>query len=272
VNELHWDPGPEQLIEVAQVDYLHPRCTLAVWNTKEPSVAVYPGSTVPAQKHIDAAVPKQGRGTNLLAEGLLRFMKGDHPRIGGKNQHAAFLQDEPFPHRRTKDDNVFENEDEVSVDRIGDNFHCGYCESSSKVFITSSQGCQVVCGFPHRPNHPDKTKDVGAWPRFRDLAYKSKQKTFHYMLVPGSAAAAAALSAPGTLPATLRFGSSGDLVEGLQGQLKKKGLLKTDPDGDFGALTLLALVELQRQLGISPDGICGLNTAEALGLKNWPRH
>jgi len=270
VNEADWEPGAEKLIEVSAVDYRHPRCTFAVWNTDSATIAHYSGSTVPAQVNISAAVPHEGRGVNMLDFGFLAHGKGPHPLDDGAvNQHAAFRQAKPFPYRRTADDDLFETEDRVEVGWPGDNIHCGYCESSAKPF-TSSHGCQVVCGFPLRPNKPG-SKDIGAWPRFRDLAYASGQKSFRYMLLPGSAASAAALSEAGTLPATLRYGSTGELVKALQKQLKAKGLLASRADGDFGGDTLLGLIELQRQLGVSPDGICGPHTAEALGIADWPK-
>jgi peptidoglycan hydrolase-like protein with peptidoglycan-binding domain len=61
-------------------------------------------------------------------------------------------------------------------------------------------------------------------------------------------------------------------VRAVHGALAKQGLLaKKDATGTYGRLTLLAVMEAQRRAGLAVDGACGLNTADALGLADWPR-
>ena len=56
INEKDWEPGAEKLLAVATVDYLHPRCSLGIWDPGDKTLSLMPGSTVPAQKHITASV------------------------------------------------------------------------------------------------------------------------------------------------------------------------------------------------------------------------
>lgn len=270
VNDKDWELGADKLLDTASVDYLHPRCTLGVWKIDTGELMVCPGSTVPAQKFIAASAAQGGAGTNLLMEGLLTFTRGPHQSGNPNNTHEAFKEATNFPLRRTANDAVYDSDDALKVEWPGDDIHCGYCEGPSRIF-DSSQGCQVVCGFPLRAATPG-SKDLGAWPRFRDTAFASGQARFTYLLLDGADAAAAALSPKDSLPAILRFGSSGALVTSLQGQLKAKGLLAGTADGAFGGGTLLALEKLQRQSGVSADGVCGIHTAQALGIDGaWPK-
>ena len=83
-------------------------------------------------------------------ESYITYVPGMHP--GNKPpdfQYKAFIQSGDFPHRRTKDDLDFDQDDDVFVAFPGDNLHAAFSESSGKPFF-SSFGCQVVCGFPKR--------------------------------------------------------------------------------------------------------------------------
>lgn len=61
----------------------------------------------------------------------------------------------------------------------------------------------------------------------------------------------------------MRRGSKGPEVVALQKALSREGFLLR-PDGDFGPATEAAVLKVQRQWGLTPDGIAGPRTLEAL--------
>lgn len=67
--------------------------------------------------------------------------------------------------------------------------------------------------------------------------------------------------------ATLKKGSSGDLVKQVQQKLKNWGYLTGKVDGIFGNATKTAVQKFQRKNGLTADGIVGKKTFDALGIK-----
>lgn len=66
---------------------------------------------------------------------------------------------------------------------------------------------------------------------------------------------------------TLSKGCSGADVSVMQGALAKKGYLReSEIDGDFGRITLGAVLAFQFENGLEVDGICGRKTKNALGM------
>lgn len=66
---------------------------------------------------------------------------------------------------------------------------------------------------------------------------------------------------------TLKKGLRGDDVKTLQSKLVEKGYLRANEvDGDFGKVTLGALLAFQLENGLSVDGLCGPATRAKLGI------
>ena len=66
-------------------------------------------------------------------------------------------------------------------------------------------------------------------------------------------------------PMGIRKGDKGDAVKKMQTALANKGYLrKTEIDGDFGRITLGAVLAFQFENGLEVDGICGSKTQAKL--------
>lgn len=70
--------------------------------------------------------------------------------------------------------------------------------------------------------------------------------------------------APGN--GTLTAGDSGQDVQNVQSRLKQWGYYSGDVDGVYGQGTVDAVVLFQQRNGITPDGVVGTDTANALGI------
>jgi peptidoglycan hydrolase-like protein with peptidoglycan-binding domain len=68
------------------------------------------------------------------------------------------------------------------------------------------------------------------------------------------------------VPPTLKQGSKGDAVKGLQNALKARGYEFGAVDGVFGSATTEAVKQFQREFGLEEDGIAGPDTWQALNV------
>jgi hypothetical protein len=79
----------------------------------------------------------------------------------------------------------------------------------------------------------------------------------------------ASTPAPRTWP-LLQPGDTGEAVQQLQAELQRIGVLPSPMDGQYGPVTEAAVREFQRTQGLTPDGIVGTETWQALALAQGP--
>lgn len=72
------------------------------------------------------------------------------------------------------------------------------------------------------------------------------------------------------LPALSRRGSRGEEVKQIQTVLKDRELYEGNIDGIYGSQTEKAVIQFQKQIGLTPDGIVGPKTLSAMGLGEVP--
>lgn len=72
------------------------------------------------------------------------------------------------------------------------------------------------------------------------------------------------------LPALSRRGSRGEEVKQIQTVLKDRELYEENIDGIYGSQTEKAVIQFQKQMGLTPDGIVGPKTLSAMGLGEVP--
>ena len=72
------------------------------------------------------------------------------------------------------------------------------------------------------------------------------------------------------LPALSRRGSRGEEVKQVQTVLKDRELYEGNIDGIYGSQTEKAVIQFQKQMGLTPDGIVGPKTLSAMGLGDVP--
>lgn len=269
VDEDNYGFEDKHGVILAEIDYVHPRCTLGQWLPGEGKIALFPGSTVPHIRYVKISKERNGLGANQLMTGYYKdYRKGIHC-TGSSTAHEAFRQTEGHPIRRTADDLDFENDDRVEFDNPYDNIHAAWSMGVNHDSYASA-GCQVIVGFPRcekRGNRPDE----GPWKVFKDNAYNLQQKSFPYVLLNGRDAQKVALRGSQKMSARLRFGSKGDLVAELQTVLQAAGYYEGNVDGDFGKRTIRAVLKYQTAT-FGPgadDGIVGPITASALEM-SWP--
>jgi peptidoglycan hydrolase-like protein with peptidoglycan-binding domain len=254
-------------LQVAEVNYVNPRCTIGQWLPAKKRLAVYPGSTCPNRDCVRGARGRGGEGANQLLTGYYTFVKGMH-KVGKPSGHQAFRQEELRVVLRNVDDMDFDFEDRPDPGNQADNLHCGFCASLNRGY--SSAGCQVVAGFPN--TNDGRTRESGPWAYFRQTAYALNQASFRYLLVRGAEAEAMSQDLKLKRPALIRFGSKGEEVRSAQKKMRELGLINFVPDADCGPLMQMGIIkfQIQRMGAQNADGILGPNTAAQLGLTKWP--
>ncbi len=271
IDDAH-DFAVSHPVEMTPINYRNPRCTLILWRPGEGTFAVFPGSTIPSINNIRRARLRDGRGANRLMPCRLDgYFKGRH-KHNGPTGHNALRNHDKLPVRRTTNDLLYNNLDEVETDATTpqfDNIHAGWCGGLNKPY--DSAGCQVLMGYPKCPRR-DNRDNTGPWKAFVEAAYHSSQTNFTYTLLNSRDYRKVAVSQGHPLFARLRFGSEGELVEKVQRALQNHGHYQNHGvDGKFKMGTLEAVLDFQEQkLGpAADDGVIGPQTAQMLGV-DWP--
>lgn len=65
-----------------------------------------------------------------------------------------------------------------------------------------------------------------------------------------------------------KYGSTGSEVTAIQTKLNQLGYLKTPADGIFGSKTKSAVIQFQKDNGLTADGVVGSKTLAALGISS----
>ncbi|MCA1555459.1 MAG: hypothetical protein LC747_02095, partial [Acidobacteria bacterium] len=87
----------QHVVQLEDVNYINPRCTLIQWRPAAGTFALFPGSTVPNLKFVKIAKAKNGQGANQLLTGYYKdYRKGVH-KPGSITGHEAFRQNENHP-------------------------------------------------------------------------------------------------------------------------------------------------------------------------------
>ncbi len=97
---------------------------------------------------------------------------------------------------------------------------------------------------------------IGKWPKFSRRSISSAMSVVLSAAVFGTAVPAIA--------STIKFGDSGDRVVQVQMRLQELGYFKSKATGYYGSRTEDAVKQFQQNNGLTPDGVIGTKTQEAL--------
>jgi hypothetical protein len=250
-NPEGWVPSVE--VNPAEIDYVHMRCTLGIWDVKGKRVFASPGSTVPHRDNVAKAALKGGAGANQLEPGFWQDLtKGEHLQ-GKLNGHEALRQTANRMYRRSPKGLPYTAKSPLYYGNPYDNLHCGW-NLDGRDPGYSSAGCLVVAGTARCKRHEAPKPNQGPWKTFHRLIYAVKQSRFPLLLLPAAEIQAAlsegrdgsegrAAAEAGTDPRAgtrLVFGSKGEAVRALQRKLIASGRYLGRADGDLGPRTYRA--------------------------------
>lgn len=228
----------------AEVDHIHMRCTLGIWDRRGKRLFAAPGSTVPHKDNVLKAAARKGRmkgrGTNQLEPGYYTDLtKGEHLQ-GKRNGHQALRQTAYRFYRRSLTGVPYRGNSPLFYGNPYDNLHCGW-NLDGRAPGFSSAGCMVVAGMPECPRREDQGQNLGPWKTFHDLLYAAPQKIFPILLTTSRDALGAATGKRAASDVRLLlFGSQGEAVKSLQRKLAASGLYRGRITGRLDAPTYRA--------------------------------
>ncbi|MGL4398982.1 MAG: hypothetical protein ACRCXD_03860 [Luteolibacter sp.] len=262
------------ILEDIRPDHRRFSCVIGVYHRPEMTLSVFTGSTVPNRGGVLLHFNRNRNSSSVVDPQCNVLPCGMHPHVVGTHNNrypGCFLQGTSFGNRlrvvvlRSHKDVVYDTGD-VWHDWVPhDNIHPAF---STQTADFSSVGCTTVKGsFSNGMHH-------GQWAEFRRAAGLTDNgnhdgRRYTFVLLTGlEALLASRLSSQQAGHEVvkdnlwrLRHGSTGDAVRRLQAAL---GI--TQPDGSFGAITKMKLVNLQRSRLGWADGIYSPEMEELLGI------
>ncbi|GAB5458651.1 MAG: hypothetical protein Hens3KO_16810 [Henriciella sp.] len=257
-------------------------CLIGVWDRTRLRLRVFQGSTVPQAAYLYKQMKRQS-GANMLPCGLYAYEVGTHALSSRKHRQIGALRligywnpeekeaSGPVVVLRSLNDLVFTPRDAFEVwdtCNPNDNIHSTTWSVTGRwqdgpmspdKAQYSSAGCQVVRGtYEMDASRKFKPLPTDQWKAFREalgMTTLSATSTdplpeygdhYHYMLLTGDEAALAETEAKRAASTyeCVRFGSSGDAVKLVQGELD------LEADGLFGPSSVRKLIEAQIAAGV----------------------
>ncbi len=262
-------------VRLAEPDHVNFRCLMGIVSVERGDkgdkgrIRLFQASTVPQAANMFAAMQTGGWGTSLLPAGRYQFVSGTHKATSRWKQPGALQNQSRYVSLRSPRDLDYDPTSLWDVWTYGaaHNIHAAGRRRRNPLF--DSAGCQVIPGGYNR----SRTRSYGPWRTFQIEAgladtkgrALSAKRPYEYMLFTGFEAALAYHDRaydrlrPGSIDAleskrvrrlqTRLFrlpapnAKDGPAVQAYRSFLREK---RPRPDGDFGALTSLAVLLYQK--------------------------
>lgn len=272
------------MLRETRPDHRNPLCTYIVWHrdpATETPLQVFKGSTVPSEMYLalfqsfDGNMYKSSmvpQGFHLRYVGNMNVGRSVHPNTLRQKSVCPVIR-EPDPRRSYFDVNSSQwdpSSSSASARSVGAHIHAGYWENKSErgwVWKFSSAGCQTICGSVANERKSGEIADFlsamalpAAEPQDGVYTHEKYDTEFPLVILSGREARLHAQGAPLSAMRRIRFGSSVDGAANPDHPIVKfQEALGVTADGQFGAGSMLKLIEIQRagtwQVGTAPDGI-----------------
>lgn len=265
-------------------DHRNLNCVFVVWNRAEEAdtpLQVFTGSTVPSEYYLALFQSFDGnmfrscmvpQGFHVRYVGNMSVGRSIHPNTLRQRSACPVIR-EPSPQRDFFDvsTSVWDPSGPDGLARsVGAHIHAGYWDNKTDpnwVWKFSSAGCQTIQG---RVSNDEKSGDIEAFLSAIDLpraepedgvyTHEKYDTNFPMVLLSGREARMHAQGAPISAMRRIRFGSSVDASETPDHPIVKiQAALGVTADGQFGAGSMLKLIDVQRSgtwlIGTAPDGV-----------------
>jgi hypothetical protein len=261
-------------LEEDMPDHQASHCLLGVWNRALNQIAVFTGSTVPNQSHMQKMVDGTSN-SNMLLTGKHKLRVGTH-----RGHYRGMLREgEKRVIVRSRDNLEYTTLDDFESATPGDNIHPSF-HSHDQAY--SSAGCLTVRGLATRDDaktnadrHSDPGDKTPGWATFRERLGLTRDRApasedgreFYLILLTGREARLVSSAGTAASLQRLRFGSEGPDVLALQTYLQAHGDYTDALDSQMGPGTTMAWIRYQqRRDGGHADGIVTPSDAPTMGF------